>query len=144
MTEQDYLIAWAVYAVAALGCLLVGFRITVWLWRWLREPLRVLIAVLLCSPTLVDPVRDYYAPAIAVTALDVLFKVGGNLWQAVSDLAMFGMIGFVLYLLFVAIRWPLARWRKAKRQAAEDARAPTMSEMLEQRVVGDGRVEPRL
>lgn len=144
MTEHDYLLAWAVYAVAALGCLLVGFRITGWMWRWLREPLRVLIAVLLATPTLVDPVRDYYAPAIAVTALDVLFKVGSNLWRSISDLVMFGLIGFALYLLFVVVRWPLERRRRARREAEEAARAPSMSDILEQRVAGNGRIEPRV
>ncbi len=144
MTEQDYLLAWAVYAVAAMGCLLVGFRITRWMWRGLREPLRVVMAVLLLSPTLVDPVRDFYAPAIAITALDLLMKTGGNLWRAIGDLAMFGMIGFALYLLFVVIRWPLLRRSRAKRQAAEAAREPTMREVLEQRNLEDGRVEPRL
>ena len=144
MTEQDYLLAWAVYAAAALGCLLVAWRITGWMWRWLREPLRVLVAVLLGTPTLIDPTRDYYAPAIAATALDILFKTGSNLWQAVSELAMYGAIAAVLYLLFALVRWPIERWFQARRRAAEDARAPTMSEVLEQRVVGDGRVEPRL
>lgn len=144
MTEHDYLLAWAVYAVAALGCLLVGFRMTGWMWRWLREPLRVLIAVLLATPTLVDPVRDYYAPAIAVTALDVLFKVGSNLWRSLSDLVMFGLIGFALYLLFVVVRWPLERRRRARREVEEAARAPSMSDILEQRVAGNGRIEPRV
>ena len=37
MTEQDYLLAWAVYGIAALGCLLVWFRMTGWMWRWLRD-----------------------------------------------------------------------------------------------------------
>ena len=76
MTEQDYLLAWTLYALAALGCLLVGFRITAWMWRALREPLRVLMAVLLCTPTLVDPARELQAPAIAIAALDLLFKTG--------------------------------------------------------------------
>jgi hypothetical protein len=58
MTENDYLIAWGLYAFAALGCLLVWMRMTRWMWRWLREPLRVLMAVLLFSPTIVDPVKD--------------------------------------------------------------------------------------
>ncbi|MNZ64694.1 hypothetical protein D3C78_828680 [compost metagenome] len=142
MTEQDYLLAWAVYAVAALACLLVGFRITGWMWRGLREPLRVVMAVLLFTPTLVDPVRDLHAPAIAITALDLLFKTGGNLWRAVTDLATFGMAAFVLYFLFVAIRWPLQRRSRARRAAAEAAREPTMGELLEQNA--GGRREPRL
>ena len=143
MTEQDYLLAWSVYAAAALGCLLVGWHITGWMWRWLREPLRVVIAVLLFTPTLVDPARDLYAPAIAITALDLLFKVGGNVWRAVTDLATFGMVAFVLYLLFAGLRWPLERWLRKRRTVANAANEPTMSEMLENRVLGDGRIEPR-
>ena len=37
MTENDYLIAWGLYAFAALGCLLVWCRMTRFMWRWLRE-----------------------------------------------------------------------------------------------------------
>ena len=73
MTEQDYLLAWGLYAIAALGCLLVWFRMTGWIWRWLREPLRVVVAVLLLTPTIVDPAKELFAPAIAITALDLLF-----------------------------------------------------------------------
>ncbi len=74
MTEHDYLLAWSLYGAAALGCLLVWLRMTGWLWRWLREPLRVLVAVLLFSPTVVDAERELLAPAIAITALDLLLK----------------------------------------------------------------------
>jgi hypothetical protein len=129
MTENDYLIAWGLYAFAALGCLLVWMRITRWMWRWLREPLRVLMAVLLFSPTIVDPVKDSFAPAIAITALDLVFKVGNNAWRAISDLFMYGMIAFGLYLVFVLIRWPIERAAKRarkgrRRQAAALAEEP--------------------
>ncbi|MDZ3993446.1 hypothetical protein PspTeo4_25736 [Pseudomonas sp. Teo4] len=61
MTENDYTLAWGLYALAALGCLLVGFKLTGWMWRWLREPLRVILAVLLLTPTIVDPVKESFA-----------------------------------------------------------------------------------
>ncbi|MBC3504694.1 MFS transporter [Pseudomonas sp. SWRI59] len=164
MTENDYTLAWGLYALATLGCLLVGFKLTGWMWRWLREPLRVILAVLLLTPTVVDPVKDSFAPAIAITALDVAFKVGNNAWRAVSDFAMYGMIAFALYLLFVLLRWPLekrARERReqaeaaAKRQAVEDAdvtaQAPLSAERRDRyrndppaAPAGGGRVEPRL
>lgn len=114
MTENDYLLAWGLYAFAALGCLLVAFKLTGWMWRWLREPLRVLVAVLLFSPTIIDPVKEKFAPAVAITALDLAFKVGSNVWRAVSDLAMYTMIAFGLYVLFALVRWPLERRRKAR------------------------------
>ncbi len=165
MTENDYLLAWGLYALAALGCLLVTFRLTRWMWRWLREPLRVVMAVLLFTPTIIDPVKESFAPAIAITALDLMFKVGNNAWRAASDLAMYGMIAFGLYLVFVLLRWPLekrARERRAQaeaaaqRDAAEDVVAdePFAADHRDRyrdpppatpaNVTGRGRVEPKL
>jgi len=56
MTENDYLTAWGLYAFAALGCLLVWWRMTRWIWRWLREPLalhlfNLVMALLLVGST---------------------------------------------------------------------------------------------
>ena len=99
MTEQEYLIAWAVYAIAALLLLVVSFKATGWLWRWLREPIRLVVAVLLVTPALVDAEHGLYAPAIAVTVLDLVFKVGNSAWSAVANLAAAGTIGVVLYNL---------------------------------------------
>ncbi|MBA6117765.1 MULTISPECIES: MFS transporter [Pseudomonas] len=121
MTENDYTLAWGLYAVAALGCIWVGFKLTGWMWRWLREPLRVILAVLLLTPTVVDPGKDAMAPAIAITALDLAFKVGNNAWRAVSDFAMYGMIAFGLYLVFVLLRWPLEKRARARREQADAA-----------------------
>lgn len=134
MTENDYLLAWAAYGVAALGCLLVWCHLTGWMWRWLREPLRLVVAVLLLTPTIVDPAKELFAPAIAITALDLLFKVGNNAWRAVADLALYGLIAFALYLLFAALRWPLERRWKARKTAAalpDSDEEPTLREMME-------------
>lgn len=157
MTENDYLLAWGAYAVAALGCLLVWFRVTRWMWRYLREPLRLLAAVLLFSPTVVDPAREeVLAPAIAITALDLLLNVGTSVWRAVADLALYGLIAFTLYVLFIAIRWPLERWWQGRREPqpeADDEHAPTLREIMQREDIdsrpaqaGDRRlrVEPRL
>ncbi len=162
MTEQDYLLAWAAYAVAALGCLLVWCRMTSWMWRWLREPLRVLVAVLLLTPTIVDPAKELFAPAIAITALDMLFKVGNNAWRAVADLAIYGVIAFAVWLAFCALRWPIERWWQGRRavaaapQVAEEDE-PTLRELMSRderydevgtRMDAQGdrslRIEPRL
>lgn len=154
MTENDYLLAWAAYGLAALGCLLVWMRLTAWMWRYLREPLWVIGAVLLFSPTIVDPARELFAPSIAVTAMDVLLKVGNNAWRAVADLALYGLIALSVYLLFVAIRWPIERWwqgRKGESAAVEDEDPRTLRELmdddderLEPRYERGGRLEPRL
>lgn len=157
MNEQEYLFAWGAYAIAALGCLLVWCRMTRWMWRWMREPLRLLVAVLLFSPTMIDPARELFAPAIAITALDIAFKVGNNAWRAVADLSLYLVIAFAVYLLFVLVRWPIERWWKSRRaEKAEPApiadEEPTLRELMrrgleeaEQRPSGrDLRIEPRL
>ncbi|MGE8499593.1 MAG: MFS transporter [Pseudomonas sp.] len=159
MIESDYLLAWSAYAVAALGCLLVWFRMTGWMWRYLREPLRVLVAVLLFSPTIIDPVKELFAPSIAIAALDMLFSVGNNALRAVADLALFGVIAFGLYLVFVAVRWPIERWWKGRQgpeAEVDDEHSPTLRELMRRedeehdhdryapRSSRNLRVEPRL
>jgi hypothetical protein len=147
------LLAWTAYGIAALGCLLVWFRITRPMWRWLREPLRLIVAVLLLTPTIVDPARELFAPAVAITALDVLFKVGNNAWRAVADLALYGLIAFALYAALVALRWPIERRLKQRRAAsAADEDSRTLRERLEEDEEDDyrpasryqTRTEPRL
>lgn len=131
MTENDYLIAWGLYAFAALGCLLVWMRLTRWMWRWLREPLRLLVAVLLFSPTIIDPVKEKFAPAVAITALDLMFKVGNNVWRAISDLVMYGMIVFGIYLAFALIRFPIERASNARKEREAAAKAAAKAAELD-------------
>lgn len=125
MTENDYFLAWGIYAFAALGCILVWFRITRWMWRYLREPLRLLGVVLLLTPTVVDPARDLLAPAVAISALELLFKMGGSAWGAISDLAMAAVIALGVYVIFALVRLPFLRKAQARRlaQAEVDAAA---------------------
>ncbi|KAF1011427.1 MAG: hypothetical protein GAK32_00869 [Pseudomonas fluorescens] len=154
MTENDYLTAWGLYAFAALGCLLVWFAMTRWMWRWLREPLRLLMAVLLFSPTIVDPVKTQFAPAVTITAMDLVLKVGNNAWRAISDLFMYTMIAFAVYLVFVLIRWPIERAARARREhkaaiAAAAAAEPEDDEPFTAPrrpapPAGGMRVEPRI
>lgn len=147
---NDYLLAWAAYGVAALGCLLVWFRMTRPLWRALREPLRLIVAVLLLTPTIVDPERELFAPAIAITALDMLFKVGDNAWRAVADLALYGLIAFALYALLAAIRWPIERRLRQRRAEGVEEDSRTLRERMQEEDDAypaeryTGRVEPRL
>lgn len=123
MTDNDYLIAWGLYAFAALGCLLVWFKLTGWMWRYLREPLRVVGAVLLFCPTFIDPVKDKYAPALAISVLDLAFKVGSNVWRAVLDLATYGAAALGLYVIFALIRLPFLRKKQAREAHAQEAAA---------------------
>lgn len=125
MTVNDYEMAWGIYAVSALGCMLAWFYFTGWMWRYAREPLRVLAAVMLFTPTIVDPARDFYAPSIAITVMDILFKDSNDLWRSVADLLMYGAFVFAAYAVFVVVRLLLKSKKRgeqaAERQAAYDA-----------------------
>ena len=121
MTENDYQLAWGIYAISAVGCLLAWFYFTGWMWRYLREPLRILVAVLLFAPTVVDPARDFYAPSIAITVMDILFKDGSDLWRAVADLFMYGAFVFAAYAVFVVVRLLLKSKKRAEKTAQRDA-----------------------
>lgn len=121
MTDNDYMIGWGLYAFAALGCLLVWMKLTGWMWRYLREPLWLIGAVLLFTPTIVDPGKGKYAPALAISVLDLAFKVGGNVWRAVLDLATYGSVALGLYVIFALIRLPILKARKARQAHAQTA-----------------------
>ncbi len=123
MTDNDYMIGWGLYAFAALGCLLVWIKLTGWMWRYLREPLWLVGAVLLFTPTIVDPVKEKYAPALAISVLDLAFKVGSNVWRAVLDLATYGAVALGVYVVFALIRLPILNARKAREAHAQAAAA---------------------
>jgi len=152
LPANEYLLAWSAYGIAALGCLLVWLRITRPLWRWLREPLRLIMAVLLLTPTIVDPAKDLFAPAVAITALDLLFKVGSNAWRAVADLALYGLIAFAIYAVFVLVRWLIERRAKQHPSESRHEDPRTLRERLEDDDEEDyrpmnryeARTEPRL
>jgi len=100
-----------------------------------------------------DPVKTQFAPAVAITALDLVLKVGNNAWRAISDLFMYTMIAFGVYIVFVLIRWPIERAANARRErkAAADAALAAEPDEDEDDVpfrrpapVSGMRVEPRL
>nr|MBF0684723.1 MFS transporter [Pseudomonas sp.] len=96
-----------------------------------------------------DPERELFAPAIAITALDMLFKVGDNAWRAVADLALYGLIAFALYALLVAIRWPIERRLRQRRAEGVEEDSRTLRERMQEDDAYPaerytGRVEPRL
>lgn len=149
MISNEYELAWVLYGVAALGCFWVWTFFTRWMWRYLREPLWLAAAVILFSPTLVDPNGTAWVPSLAMAAMDLAFKVNNDAWRALADMMLYGTVAFCVYLAFVMIRFLVGHyWLKparakasAERQSNDkgsDAheqiqREPTMRELLEQR-----------
>lgn len=148
MISNEYELAWVLYGVAALGCFWVFTFFTRWMWRYLRESLWVAVAVILFSPTLVDPNGTAWVPSLAMAAMDIAFKVNNDAWRALADIMLYGTLAFAAYLVFAVIRFSVehfwlkpAAQAKAEQQTADsnanrDAggpREPTLSELLEAR-----------
>lgn len=146
MNEQDYVIAWSIYAGAALGLIVVFWLMTGWMWRYLREPLRVLLFVLLFTPTPVDAPNNFYAPAIAITALDLVFKTGNNAWKAASDLVLMLIIAMGCYLAFVIVRAVVVHLFGGRRtvQSSNEPDEEYDDDLMEISAKDMGRIEPRL
>lgn len=138
MLTSDYQIAWGIYLVAALGCFWAWTVFTGWMWRYLREPLWLIAAVLLFTPTQVSSSADAgLAPALAVAAMDLLFKTNNAAWQALANFSMVGVGAVAAYVVFALLRWVWQRQRKAKasaqeKQEQESTNEPTMQELLQQ------------
>lgn len=141
MISNEYELAWVLYGVAALGCFWVWTFFTRWMWRYLREPLWLAAAVILFSPTLVDPNGTAWVPSLAMAAMDIAFKVNNDAWRALADIMLYGTVAFALYLVFAVVRFLVERyWLKPRRtertrarEAASAAPEPTLRELLEQK-----------
>lgn len=140
MNEQYYTVAWLVYCAAAVGLVLATYWATRWSWRWFRELLCVVMAVILFTPTVVDPGKDFLAPAVAIAALDLLLKIGHNVWRAVVDLIQYGIIALLLYCFFALLRWLVERRLGRRPQPKSKGKAVK----TRQRVRRDEDYEPLL
>lgn len=124
MNQQDYFILWSIYAVAAFILLLASIFFTSFLWRLIKEPIVLVIAILLFSPTLINPEPAQYAPAIAVMAMDFLMQVGDHQVAIANELLYRVEIALAIYFIFaIFIRWPLEygfrKWQQ-KRQSNKE------------------------
>lgn len=109
MNEYHYLLAWSLYGLGALGGWLVGYQLVRWLPRWLRESILLLLAIVLLTPTAVDPSKPELAPAIAIIALDVFLDAGENALRATAELLTVGLVVFAIYLVLISLRFLIER-----------------------------------
>ena len=108
---MQYLVAWAIYAGAALGVLAIVFLFSRQIpWHWLRTTVRCLAAVWLLLPTPIQAVEGFYAPAFIVAMFEGLFQSNGNPWPALNLLALGTLVALVL-----VVSGEIHTWRKSKR-----------------------------
>lgn len=73
--SSEYLIAWSIYYLAAIGCCVVWWKITSKIGsRSLREVLRGLAVVLAFTPWYAGETVEFWAPAVVVLMMDILLE----------------------------------------------------------------------
>lgn len=129
MITNEYELAWLVYGVAALGCFWVWTFFTRWMWRYLRELLWLGAAVVLFSPTLVNPAESAWVPSSIMAAMDIAFKVNNDAWRALADMSLYGTVALACYAVFAVLRFLLEHfWLKPRKLAKAQQRAADKTE----------------
>lgn len=111
--ESEYQMMWMIYLAAAACAWLVWWKMTSWIPLWyVREPLWLIMAILLFTPVRVDPMESWMAPATMIFLLDTVLDTGDNEARMLGDLALAMGLGLLLYLLIAAGRAGWKHWRQ--------------------------------
>lgn len=110
--EAEYQTVWMIYLAAAVCCWLAWTQLTRWIgWWFIREPLWILMAVILFTPSRVNPMEPWQAPAFIGWLLETLLGTGGDTAALLAQLALVGSLAMVAYLGFVCLRLGWRHWR---------------------------------
>lgn len=110
--EAEYQTVWMVYLAAAVCCWLVWTQLTRWIgWWFVREPLWLVMAVLLFTPAPVKPLEPWLAPAAISWLLDVLLGTGADSSALLGQLALSMTLATLAYIGFVLLRLGWRHWR---------------------------------
>ncbi|WP_339842927.1 MFS transporter [uncultured Halopseudomonas sp.] len=110
--ESEYETVWLVYLAAAACGWLVWWKMTSWIaWWFVREPLWVMMAVLLFTPVKVDPMGTTQAPGTIILLLDAILNTGENEARMLGDLSLVMGVALAIYIVFALLRAAWIRWR---------------------------------
>jgi hypothetical protein len=110
--ESEYEMVWMVYLAAAACGWLVWWKITSFIpWWFIREPLWLMMAVLLFTPVRVAPMEVAQAPATIILLFDTVLGSGDDQARMLGDLSL--VMGLVLgaYIVFALLRAAWIQWR---------------------------------
>lgn len=111
-SEAEYQTVWMIYLAAAVCGWLVWWRMTRLIgWWFIREPLQVIMAVLLFTPAQVDPLEPWLAPAFMIWLSDMLLNTGDNAGRMLGDLTLTMVVALVAYVGFACLRAAWRHWR---------------------------------
>ncbi len=111
-SEVEYQTVWMIYLAAAVCGWLVWWRMTRLIgWWFIREPLQVIMAVLLFTPAQVDPLVPWLAPAFMIWLSDMLLNTGDNAGRMLGDLTLTMVVALVAYVGFACLSAAWRHWR---------------------------------
>ena len=105
LEQNEYLVTWGSYILAVLGVMLVWWAMTRPIpWRWLKQPLRLLLTAILLVPAPVAADRAELAPAIFVFLFDAFLVEDGKAHHAALYLVYGLGLGVIVVLIDALIR----------------------------------------
>lgn len=120
--ESEYQTVWLIYLAAAAVGWLVWWKMTRWIgWWFVREPLQLLVAVLLFTPATVEPVTREMAPAAIIWLLDTLFATGANQGRMLAELALVATLVMAAWIGLACLRMAWRLWRRPPADQAQSA-----------------------
>ena len=117
--ESEYQTVWMIYLGAAACGWLVWTEMTRWIgWWFVREPLWLVMAVILFTPSQVEPLEPWLAPAAIGWMLDMLFGTGEHAPKLLGDLALALLLASLAYVGFACLRLVWRHWRSGRSRSA--------------------------
>ncbi|PRB82174.1 MFS transporter [Pseudomonas sp. MYb185] len=117
--EAEYQTVWMIYLAAAACCWLVWTQLTRWVgWWFIREPLWLVMAVILFTPAQIDPLEPWLAPAVIGLALDTLLGSGENAGKLLGELVLVMALAALAYIGFACLRLGWRHWRSGRSSSA--------------------------
>lgn len=99
--QHEYVVAWIVYCLAGIGCMVVWWKITSRLpTRGVRDLLRGIAIILIFTPWYSGDGSDIFAPAFIVFIMDVFFDGAGGGIKSGAAL----LVGIIMVLIFLVVR----------------------------------------
>lgn len=115
LSVTDYVMAWSIYLLGASALLITAWRLSRGLWTWVRDPLRVAIAITVLMPAAVDDKGEWLAPALFVIAFELLSVPAGGMGPLLGVRMLLTVIFAVLAVGVLRLLW---HWLVAGRGAA--------------------------
>ena len=111
--EAEYQTVWMIYLAAAACCWLAWTQLTRWIgWWFVREPLWLVMAVILFTPATMDPMASWMAPAALGWLLETTLGAGGDTSTLLAQLTLAMALAALAYAGFVCLRLGWRFWRK--------------------------------